>query len=211
MTTKWPPANGLGTPTVPREQAVLVSNASKLINAPASLVFDILCDTSTYPDWNSFVPRVTIHSQPSGTPADSPKLVKGTSFTYHVVMNAAKPTQEQPTQLVVTDVSTPTSPSNYISSEVLAKDDSYTADLQSFYRISWKTEGSFVARGLQTERFHEIIERGDKECEVRTWEVMGGMLAYTVKWFYKDTLAEKFWIWCEELKKVSEDKAAKQV
>ena len=64
-----------------------------------------------------------------------------------------------------------------------------------------------MARGLRTERFHEIILRGEQECEVRTWEVMGGVLARTVKWLYQDTLDKKFKLWCEDLKKVSEQKA----
>jgi uncharacterized protein YndB with AHSA1/START domain len=206
MAASWPPANGLSTPTVSREEATFAISSSKLINAPASLVFEILCDTPKYPEWNSFCPKVTIHSQPADTPSDSSTLVKGTSFTFHVVMDNSKPNKETPTQLVVTDISTPHKPSSYIPTDVLEKDATYTSDLQLVYRISWKSEGGFVSRGLRTERFHEIIVKGDSECEVRTWEVMGGILASTVKWFFKDNLTQKFWIWCEDLKKFSEER-----
>lgn len=206
MTTRpeWPPAKGLSTVIVSRENAILTSVASTIINAPASLVFDVVCETSKYPEWNTFVPQVTIHSQPEKTPSESTALVTGTSFTYHVIMDSSKPNKEQPTQLLVTDVSTPEKPSSYIPQDILANDGTYVEDLRSVYRISWKSEGGFVSRGLQTERFHEIIITGDDSCEVRTWEIMGGLLARTVKWFYAKTLMDKFELWCQELKKHSE-------
>ena len=58
--------------------------------------------------------------------------------------------------------------------------------------------------GLKTERFHEIIVLGDEECEVRTWECMGGVLAKTVKWMYGKTLEGKFADWVRDLKQYSE-------
>jgi hypothetical protein len=198
----WPPPNGLGSPTVPRDESVFVSAASIVINAPASVVFDVVCNTSAYPQWNEYVPSVEIHEGKSSI------LEKGTSFTYNVVMDLAKPSKITPTQLRVTDVSTPEHPSDYISSETLADDPSYTSDLSTLYRISWKSEGGFVSMGLKTERFHEIIARGENECEVRTWEVFGGLLAYTVKFLFKKRLSEWFMGWCKALKKGSEEKAA---
>lgn len=57
-----------------------------------------------------------------------------------------------------------------------------------------------MARGLRSERFHEVIVLGDGECEVRTWECLGGVLARTVKWFYGEVLMEKFGVWVGDLK-----------
>jgi hypothetical protein len=205
VSSKWPPASGLGTPTVPREQATLTISSSIMINAPASVVFDVVCETAKYPNWNSQCPSAVIHHQPSGTPADSTILIKGTSFTFNVLMDAKKPNKVQPTQLLVTDISTPDHPSDYIPVETLTSDPSYTSDLKTLYRISWKSEGGFVSRGLRTERFHEIIIRGEDACECRTWEIMGGPLASMVKWLYQTTLTKWFKTWCEELKKASEE------
>jgi hypothetical protein len=202
----WPPACGLGTPTVSREQATLAISSSITINAPASVVFDVVCETVNYQNWNSQCPSVVIHHQPSGEPANSTILVRGTSFTFNVLMDVKKPNKVQPTQLLVTDISTPEHPSDYIPSEALTSDPSYTSDLKTLYRISWKSEGGFVSRGLRTERFHEIIVKGDNQCEVRTWEIMGGPLASMVKWLYQSTLMKWFQVWCEELKKASEEK-----
>lgn len=122
----------------------------------------------------------------------------------HPIMDASKPEKDTPTQLRITDISTPDLPSSYISQQVLDEDPGYTSDLSKVYRIGWKGEGGFVSMGLHTERFHEIIVVDDENCEVRTWEVMGGILARTVKWMFKKTLEEKFELWCSDLKKVSE-------
>lgn len=125
---------------------------------------------------------------------------------FYVIMDAAKPEKTTQTGLMVTDISTPQNPSDYVDTETRENDGTYTADLSSVYRVSWKAHGGFASKGLRSERFHEIIVKGDNECEVRTWEVMGGLLAYTVKWMFQKTLDEKFKLWCEDLKKYSEER-----
>ncbi|KAK0926375.1 hypothetical protein LTR91_004859 [Friedmanniomyces endolithicus] len=213
---KWPPSAGLSTVNVPRKDAILPVFASIRIQAPAHLVFDALLRVSDYEKWNTFCPRATIQTQSQaegdqggGQPQSSPPemLRLGTSFTFCVVMSSAKPDSTTETGLRVSDVSTPDHPSTYIPQATLDSDGTYTADLQKVYRIAWKTEGGFVARGLRSERFHEVIAVGADECEVRTWEVMGGVLAHTVKWMYKQTLMEKFRLWCSDLKKYCEQKS----
>ena len=119
-------------------------------------------------------------------------------------MDSAKPTSYTPTDLRVTDISTPDRPSSYITNDLMDSDCGFSSDLSKVYRIAWTTEGGFVARGLKTERFHEIIVLGDEQCEVRTWECQGGILARTVKWIYQKTLKEKFADWCEDLRRETE-------
>jgi hypothetical protein len=148
---------------------------------------------------------VTIHSQPQGVDKSDTDLHLNTSFTFHVVMDSAKPDKVTDTQLRVTDVSTPEEPSQYIPQDVLDSEDAYASDLGQVYRIAWTTEGTFVTMGLRTERFHEIIPlEGGAECEVRTWECQGGILARAVKFYYKDVLKRKFGEWCEDLKREAE-------
>jgi hypothetical protein len=203
------PPNGPTTPRVPRESTILPTCASATISAPASLVWSILLDTSKYPNWNSFCPHVTIHSQPPDVDKSDTNLHFNTSLTFHVVMDNAKPNNVTDTQLRITDISTPDAPSSYIPQDVLNMDESYSSDLRKVYRIAWTTEGNFVARGLRTERFHEIIPLGDgSECEVRTWECQGGILARAVKFYYKDVLKRKFAVWCEDLKREAEKKSS---
>lgn len=214
--SKWPPSAGLSTVNVPRKDAILPVFASIRIQAPAHRVFDALLRVSDYEKWNTFCPRVTIQTQPDteskqgeGEPQSplAAMLRLGTSFTFYVVMNAAKPDSTTETGLRVSDFSTPDHPSAYIPQATLDSDGAYTADLRRVYRVAWKTEGGFVARGLRSERFHEVIAVGEDECEVRTWKVMGGVLAHTVKWMYKQTLMEKFRLWCSDLKKYCELKS----
>lgn len=197
----WPPKEGLSTVNVPRKDTVFTTSASTRINAPASLVFSILLHVSEYKSWNSFCPQVTSKSE---------NVEKDTSFTLHVVMDASKPASATPTQLRVSDVSTPEHPSKYIPQSTLDSDASYTSNLSKVYRIAWKTEGGFVARGLRSERFQEVTVLGEEECEYRTWENMGGMLAHTVKWLYKQTLKDKFALWAADLKREAERVRAEQ-
>lgn len=117
-------------------------------------------------------------------------------------MEASKPQKATDTLLRVSDISTPSKQSDYVPVSLL-EDATFTADLSSVYRVAWTTEGGFVARGLRSERFHEVIVLGE-ECEVRSWECLGGVLARTVKWFYGDTLTEKFGVWMRDLKAVCE-------
>ena len=206
----WPPVNGLTTTIVPSKSAILSVYGSAHINAPATLVWQILRDTSAYPSWNTFCPRATIHAQPpSISSAEQHILHQGTSFTFHVVMDASKPSNVTDTRLRVTDISTPTEPSDYIDQGNSRDEEvTYTLDLTKVYRISWTTEGGFVARGLRSERINEIIDLGSgKGCEVRTWENQGGILARAVKFYYKDVLMKKFQQWCTELKAEAEKRA----
>ncbi|KIW03770.1 uncharacterized protein PV09_05074 [Verruconis gallopava] len=199
----WPPKEGLCTPTTPRSSGVLSLSASTTISAPASLVFTIIRETDKYPEWNQWCPRVTILSQPDGEHRDSKLLVLNTSYILHALMDTSKPSKDTPTQLRITDLSTPEAPKSDYLGELL-QDPTFTSDLSKVYRIAWKGEGSFLAIGLQTERFHEVIVLNENECEVRTWEVMSGPVAYTVKWMFKKNLEEKFKLWVSDLKKRAE-------
>lgn len=205
----WPPPNGLTTVIVPRSSAVLPVFSSARIAAPASFVFSIVLDTSWYPTWNTFAPRVTIRSQPASVPEKKQNILqKDTCFTFHVVMDAKKPDSVSDTKLRVTDYSTPDEQSDYVSKDLLEDDGSFERDQGRVYRVAWTLEGDYVTKGLRSERFHEIIDLGDHECEVRTWECQGGLLAKVVKSMYKDVLEAKFQQWCQELKTEAERRVA---
>ena len=217
----WPPKH-ISTPTVSYEDSVFAITASAQINAPASFVFHVLRDTSTYPQWCTFVPKVVVDEQPStASPAigqdnsdqvPDATLQLGTKFTFFAVMGTEPGSSKATsTHLIVSDISTPSHVSSYVPTSVLTTSSAYTSDLSTVYRIAWKGDKiDFFARGLNTERFHEIIVRGDEQCEVRTWEVMGGVLAHTVKWLYRKTLDRKFQEWCTELKEFGEKKWSEQ-
>jgi len=206
-TEAWPPLGGLTTKIVPREHAVFQVPYSTIVRAPAPLVFDTLLRAVDYPKWNTWVPSVRILSQPSSdASADTNDLSRmriGSTMVFNVIMNADKPNSITETPLKVVDISTPSSPTSYLTPDILA-DPSFTADLSKVYRVSWTGNGGMYAFGMKLERFHEVIVRGENECEVRTWEIMGGVLARLVKVLYEGTLKEKLGLWCENLKKYCE-------
>ncbi|KIW43679.1 uncharacterized protein PV06_04758 [Exophiala oligosperma] len=80
MTTK----TDFSTPDIPMSEATFYCSACTRINAPASLVFRTLRNTETWKDWNRWVPRVTIISQPDdeddATLAEIEELVRNTSI-----------------------------------------------------------------------------------------------------------------------------------
>ncbi|KAK3674264.1 hypothetical protein LTR78_005733 [Recurvomyces mirabilis] len=201
----WPPAKGLSTVQIPRSDTILQMYASKKINAPGQRVLDAVLDVSNYNKWNTFCPEAKIEVQPpgggrEGGAADFRKMKLGSIMTFQVVMDASKSNNKTATGLKVTDISTPSHPSDYVPASTRESDSSFYSDLSKLYRVCWKTEGGFVSRGLRGERFHEIIVVGENECEVRTWECQGGILARTVKWMFQKTLMEKFDLWLADLK-----------
>ena len=213
----WPPAQGVTSIRVPRQRTVLPVSASIHINAPAQRVLDALLDAPRYGRWNTFIPKVTIDSQPDQN--NSNRLQLGTIFTFHVVMNSAEPDSQTPTSLKVSSISLPERPSDYIPKDMIECDPCFYSDQSKVYRVTWTDHGGLQSYGLQVERFHEVIVLGEDRCEVRTWvsfannsikvphpdcselqECQTGVLAYVVKWLYRKVLEEKFQDWVTGLK-----------
>jgi hypothetical protein len=201
--TAWPPSNGLTSKIVPRENAVLQISYSTVVRAPASLVFDTILRAADYPAWNTWVPRVEILTQPEDSANSPDRMSIGCTMRFTVVMNADKPNDVTLTPLKVVDISTPDAPTSYLTPDLL-EDPTFTADLSKVYRVCWTGNGGMYAFGMKLERFHEVIITGDNECEVRTWEIMSGMLSRVVKLMYEGTLKGKLALWCEDLKKYCE-------
>ncbi|KAK4555216.1 hypothetical protein LTR86_007512 [Recurvomyces mirabilis] len=202
----WPPPKGLSTVQIPRSDTILQMYGSKKINASGQQILDAVLDVSNYGKWNTFVPEAKIEVHPPGGVENLNNMQLGSIMTFQVVMDASKPNNKTATGLKVTDISTPAHPSDYVPATTRESNSSFYSDLSKLYRVCWKTEGGFVSRGLRGERFHEIIVLGENECEVRTWECQGGILARTVKWMFQKTLMEKFELWLVDLKGYCEGK-----
>ena len=119
-------------------------------------------------------------------------------------MDASKPNSVTDTKLRVIDLSTPQERSTYVPQEVVEGDGTFERDQGRVYRIAWTGDGKFMTRGLKSERWHEVVDLGENECLVKTWECLGGMLARVVRYYYKDVLQRKFEEWCQELKQEAE-------
>ncbi|KAJ5549212.1 hypothetical protein N7513_006446 [Penicillium frequentans] len=183
------------TPTIEAAKATLHIGSSIFIAAPSTVVWAALTDTSTWPSWNEFIPRVTITSQPAkddSTTELSPILQKGTKMTFHVRMDPTsdKPQKANDTQLMVTELEAPNPETNTPG------------------RIVWVSDseapGGFSPSLLTAEREHEIkeVEGG---CEVRNWENQIGWLVYAIKWMYGKRLEANFDLWVQDLKRFVEE------
>lgn len=199
-TSASPSLSSNSTPNISASDAVLHLNSATRIDAPLQDVWNALIDTSTWPRWNTFVPRVTIREQPDTLDASpdalSPILQKGTKLTFHVHMypSSTKPQRVNDTQLAVIEFEPPNPSAKNAGRIVWASDPS--------------AKGGFPASLLTAERVHEIVEvevpgedgQMRRETEVRNWEAQVGYLVYIVRWMFGDRLKENFEIWVRDLK-----------
>ncbi|KNG45557.1 hypothetical protein TW65_07808 [Stemphylium lycopersici] len=193
----WPPPIGLTTKIVPRKDAILTISYSTVVHASAPQVFETILRVADYSAWNTWIPAARIVTQPPEADADPSNLSHmriGSTMEFEVVMNADKPDSITRTQLKVVDICTPSSPTSYLTPDIL-EDPSFTADLDKVYRVSWTGNGGMGGMAPKLERFHEVIVRGNNECEVRSWEIMTGVVSRIVKFMYEDTLKEKVGLW----------------
>lgn len=188
------------TPQISGSDAVLYLSSSSITTVPVQTVWQTLLDTSTWPSWNTFCPRVTIRHQPtdpatspSGTATDtpSPVLQNGTQVTFHVRMDPSS-SRETDAHLIVTQCEPPEAN-------------------RPVGRIAWAADfsasGTIPRMLLMAERVHEIAEVGvgeEKRTEVRNWEVQTGYLAYVVRCMYGKFLQGVFEGWVKELKEFVE-------
>ncbi|OJJ00110.1 hypothetical protein ASPVEDRAFT_51363 [Aspergillus versicolor CBS 583.65] len=196
------PGNHPDTPNIPTSSAVLRIQSSILIDAPIQDVWNALTDTSTYPKWNRFVPRVTVRKQPEDSNSDDAVLRNGTKFTFHVNMYPETNDVPQPdasglqdTFLQIIEIKAPTTEGKK-------------------GRVVWASDpdaGGLVSALLTAERVHEVSEvedgNGNRVTEVRNWESQVGYLAYAVKWMFEGRLRGNFGAWEEGLKGFAESEA----
>ncbi|RLM00669.1 hypothetical protein CFD26_108724 [Aspergillus turcosus] len=207
-TSTSPSLSSNSTPNISASDAVLHLSSATHIDASSQDVWNALIDTSTWPTWNTFVPRVTIREQPDSPNASpdslSPILQKGTKMTFHVHMDpsSTKPQKANDTQLAVIEVEPP------------------NPSAKKPGRIVWASDpnarGGFPASLLTAERVHEIVEvevpgedgQMRRGTEVRNWEAQVGYLVYIVRWMFGGRLKKNFEIWVRDLKGYVEGKSS---
>ena len=197
----WPPAGGLSTVLVPRAATTFSVFASVTFHAPACIIFDNLRNTSSYPEWNTFTPSATIDFPHN--PVHPDFLTTGDTFTFVVILDPAVPQNTTQSPEKVFDISTPKSPSSYVSPALL-KDGSFYPDLTKVYRASWGDNNPATQGGLLvTERFSEVIEVGKKKSVYHTWENFGGPMSASLQQI-QATLQARFEDYASDLKAYSE-------
>ena len=170
---------------------IVSPSAQVHIAAPASHVFKVLLDTSSWPEWNSFCPQVDV--TPASSSSNSEGLDVGAIMNLHVRMTPSSGLRQQ--KVSVTELR------RSQAEESNALDD---ASGMPCYTVSWQVEGmpQWLLRGFRTSEV-KGSEDGE-ESEFRTWEFQAGPLARVVKLIYGTTLQERFQDWADDLKAFSE-------
>ncbi|KAL9593766.1 MAG: hypothetical protein Q9219_007397 [cf. Caloplaca sp. 3 TL-2023] len=174
---------------LPQSSSAFTVNVITTINAPPSVVLNNLLDTSTYPLWNNFVPRVVVLQQdPSINPSPhtAQYLHQGTLFTEHVDMSGnGKPSGLVRMRLLMTHLEQ-TDNGGHMA-----------------YQVVWLGKG-YPDWALRSERVHVVIGNEEGGCKYHVWETFSGPLAVLVRVFVGRRLVERFLQWNAELKGFSE-------
>ena len=152
--------------------------ATTTINTLPQPVLDALLDTSTWPQWNNFVPRCSITTATK----DSNRLHPGTLFTEHVDMAGRGRSTIVKMKLLMSSL------------------DELHEPTRRGFKVVWLGKG-YPDWALRTERVHEIYEEtvgGGTVYDV--YETFSGPLAWFVKFFVGATLVKRFGQWNGELK-----------
>jgi hypothetical protein len=158
------------------------------IKAPASVVWSLLTDTSTYPSWNKFVSSADIlDAQPDDPHPEILRLHSRRRF--HATIHGFKaPSVER-----VTIFETP--------------DESQNAP--RVYRVGWVVEGfpNFVFSTLRTNEVEEVQGEDGPECVYRTGMDQSGPMGYATKLFVGGAVQRGIQQWADDLKVAAEERA----
>ncbi|KAI4161565.1 MAG: hypothetical protein L6R39_000055 [Caloplaca ligustica] len=157
------------------------------IDAPSSTVLEYLLDTSRYPEWNNFVPRVTFpNTAKASTSSADCHLREGVLFTEHVDMfGHGKPSGLVKMKLLVTTL------------------EEAQSNGETNYKVVWLGKG-YPDWALRSERVHSIICNSDGTTTYDVFETFSGPLALLVRLFVGTTLVKRFKQWNEELGQFAE-------
>ncbi|KAH3944629.1 hypothetical protein HBI56_172290 [Parastagonospora nodorum] len=153
------------------------------IKAPAENVWQKLCDTSTWPSWNTFVPKADhVDVLDSHTSSDQEVWNIGQRRQFHVKMGG------KITLRVM---------------EVTAFETPVAEQEKRAWKICWSAQGypDFL---LKTVRWNEVEETEGGGCVYRTGEDMDGVLAYFVKLLAGRAVASGINTWAKDLKDIAE-------
>ncbi|KAL8751782.1 MAG: hypothetical protein Q9199_006188 [Rusavskia elegans] len=147
------------------------------VEATPTAVLESLLDTSKYPAWNNFVPKVDLPSPSNG------RLAADVLFTEHVDMfGQGKPSGRVKMKLLMT---------------TLKEKDEHNGTKS--FEVVWLGK-AYPDWALRSERVHAIScdSRGVTTYDV--WETFSGPLAVFVRLFVGSILVRRFRQWNEELR-----------
>ena len=155
--------------------------ATVTINAKPQPALDALLDTSTWPQWNKFVPYADLLDVPNDSSAPQ-RLKPNIMFVEHVDMaGKGRPTFVK-MKLLMTSL------------------DEINDSGRSGFKAVWLGKG-YPDWALRTERVHELYQTAEGEGTIyHVYETFSGPLAFLVKLFVGQTLVKRFQQWNTELR-----------
>lgn len=158
--------------------------ATTPINASPDLVLSTLLDTSSWPQWNNFVPRATLGLNSSSS--NPSQLQPGVLFTEHVDMRGRGRNTVVKMKLLMTSL-----------------DRLDEREGRKGFRVVWLGKG-YPDWALRSERVHEIFQDDEGETVYDVYETFSGPLAWAVRVFVGGALVRRFAQWNGELKEYVE-------
>ncbi|CAF9942112.1 hypothetical protein IMSHALPRED_003207 [Imshaugia aleurites] len=181
------------TPPIPtphwgsQSGASFTVRATTTISARPQSVLDALLNTSSWPEWNNFVPRASLTNPPKDS-NNPTRLLPGTKFTEHVDMAGRGRSTIVKMKLLMTVLDEMNEPG------------------KNGFKVVWLGKG-YPDWALRSERVHEIYEEdGGGGTVYDVYETFSGPLAWAVKFFVGGTLVKRFGQWNGELKEFVEGK-----
>ncbi|KAF2102757.1 hypothetical protein NA57DRAFT_52310 [Rhizodiscina lignyota] len=160
-------------------------------------VFEFLTDTSTWPEWNTYIPRLEYleraGSAKGGSSAThvnkSSKMKEGDKIRFFASLPGSSPSSkrsEAPSDIVVNEVSIP--------------------EEGKLYCAVWSCIPSLLHPPCR--QYNEIVAVSEDECEYRSYEEFHGIRAWLVKFAVGATIQKGLDERAEGLKKISEERRA---
>lgn len=169
--------------------------------APAACLTAVL-KPSTWPQWNTFIPRATITEYPSSSPSVPAGLdLRSDVETEEVLV---------PETLVAFDVHMNLDEKVTNNQSILVSRLEELDGQRKGFRVAWTAEGfpSFLLRSERVQEFVEVEGQGGVACEYFCWETFYGLLAPVVRLSVGGKLVTAFGAWMNGLKKFAEDGTA---
>ena len=174
------------------------------ISAPACLVFELLTDTTTWPQWNTYVPRVDaieraagwkpqverVDSGAAGSQVDPPTGMKrGDTFRFFASLPGGT-----------------VSAKRFDASSAIVIDEVFTPDLVkgNTYRVVWSCIPSPLRPPCK--QWHEVEIVSDCECEFRSYEAFTGIRARLVKVTFGSAIQKGMNERADGLKRIAEER-----
>lgn len=178
------------------------------ISAPPDVVFSVLLQHAKWPEWNRFIPKVTINS--SGPPSSEPPNEEQQSAFERAVHDDGSTYIRKGMSMTFQVHMDPDNTSSYLNQgmEVTILEPYGTGNNnKKGWRVAWKGT-TFPGFALRTERVQEVVDDGKGGTEYTCWETMYGPLAFVVKLTQGAALERCFRCWGEDLKERAEKVAA---